>query len=72
MRDLAWLGENLLGLRDQFGDQWIAVDGQQVVASGSTVAELEKAIERTDSKAPLVTFVGALEPPWLTTGGDYA
>lgn len=68
--DLDWLGENLLELRDRYGGLWVAIDKQQVVATGSTVEEMEAAIDEAGVEAPLVTFIAEEEPDWLTAYGQ--
>lgn len=62
--DLDWLISNMSELRHQYARQWVAIAQGQVVASASTIPELEEAIETTGIERPLVTFISEQEPVW--------
>jgi len=61
--DLEWFGANLLDLRSKYGDEWVAIDSQRVIAHATTMLELETILDERTS--PLVVFISAVEPEWL-------
>jgi len=68
--DLDWLISNIAELRHQYAGQWIAIAQGQIVASASTVPELEGAIETRGIERPLVTFISEQEPVWNMAYGS--
>lgn len=60
-----WLEEN----REQFTDQWVALDGGRLVASGSDAQEVAQKIRELGLQGLFLTFVEAAEQPPFISGG---
>jgi hypothetical protein len=64
---LEWVSRHLVDLRAQYPDRWIAVSGNQVVASADTLPELLHAAQNAGVQEPFITQVPAGLPVWTIT-----
>jgi len=67
-KQLDWLSKNLENLCDQYGNEWIAIHDEKVVASGQTVSELMQKIEAVDR--PFITFIPSERIVWTVAYGN--
>ncbi len=49
-----WVKENLSDLVDRYPDQWIAVEGERVVAAGPDLGEVTREAERQSTSCDIV------------------
>jgi len=52
-----WVARNTTLLEQKYSGKYIAVAGKQVVASGKTVKEVFKRVDRKRIEKPLITYV---------------
>ena len=45
LRNRDWLSRNLKEVQDNYGEEWIAIVDEKVVAHGSTSAEVKREVE---------------------------
>jgi hypothetical protein len=62
---LEWLSKNLQEIRRQYGNQWVAVYGEAIVAAAANLSDLITQIAEYDG--PLVTFIPADPVLWSFT-----
>ena len=63
---LGWVSKNLEELRRRHGGQWIAVAGNEVVASAPSVPELLEQCSAAGVVKPFVTQIPANPAIWIT------
>ncbi len=56
-KNLEWFNENYDCLKKEYDNQWIVVQGQKVVAKGSTYDQIKKLLKKEDVKSALVEFM---------------
>lgn len=64
-REHKWLREN----RDKFANQWVALDGERMVASGADAKEVAMEVRTLGLKGLFLTFVEASDQPPFISGG---
>ncbi len=64
-REHKWLREN----RDKFANQWVALDGKIMVASGADAKEVAMEVRTLGLKGLFLTFVEASNQPPFISGG---
>lgn len=64
VKSLAWIGDNC----ERFLGQWVALDGDRLIASGSTAKEVYAKAKAEGVKTPFVELV-TVEEPGPHTGG---
>jgi len=62
---LDWLSSNLQDIRREYGGQWVAVYGNEIVASALNLSDLMSLISEFDK--PLVTFIPSEPVIWNFT-----
>ena len=62
-RELRWLAEH----REEYGGQWVALDGDKPLASGPNARDVYEAARRSGAELPLVVQVES--PDELPFGG---
>jgi hypothetical protein len=62
---LDWLSKNLANIRRQYGGQWVAIYGNQVVAASPNLPDLINQV--TEFDRPLVTFIPQEPVVWTFT-----
>ncbi len=60
-----WLKEN----RDKFANQWVALKGENLVASGVDAKTVAKKVRKLGLKGLFLTFVEASDQPPFISGG---
>ena len=55
-RELRWIAQH----REEYAGQWVALDGERLLASGTNASEVYEAASRSGIELPLVVQV---EPP---------
>jgi hypothetical protein len=63
--NLDWLSKNLTDIRRQYGGQWVAIYGNEVVAADPNLPDLMNRVTEFDK--PLVTFIPAEPVLWNLT-----
>ena len=63
-RSLRWLHEN----RERYSGQWVALDGDRLIASGSTAQEVYSKAKAEGVEIPFVELVTELESAPFTGG----
>ena len=55
--NLEWFNKNYDCLREKYDNQWIIVQGKEVVAKGSTYGQITKLLKKEDKKSALIEFM---------------
>lgn len=63
--ELDWLSRNLDSVREQYDGQWIAISGNEVSVSASSLSELMNQITELDQ--PFITFISPEPVVWSFT-----
>jgi hypothetical protein len=66
--NLEWLSKNLTLIRNQYGGQWVAIYGNEVVAAAPNLPDLMNQV--TEFDRPLVTFIPQEPMVWTFTYAD--
>lgn len=64
-REHKWLREN----KDKFANQWVALDGEIMVASGADAKAVAEKVRTLGLKGLFLTFVEASDQPPFISGG---
>ena len=64
VRSLQWLDEN----REKYSGQWVALDGDRLIASGPTAKEVYSKAKAEGVEIPFVELVTGQEPTPFTGG----
>jgi hypothetical protein len=63
-RSLQWLDEN----REKYSGQWVALDGDRLIARGPTAIEVYSKAKKEGVETPFVELVTETEPSPFTGG----
>jgi len=63
--ELDWLNKNLQNIREEYGGQWVAIHGSEIVAAAPNLPELMNQTSGLDR--PLITFIPEDPIVWTFT-----
>lgn len=55
--NLEWYEKNYSKIKKKHGNQWVAIQRQEVVATGSTYDEIAKRLKKEDKKSAIIEFI---------------
>lgn len=67
---LAWLAANSRQLSERYGDQWLLVERNEVLAASRDPTELERLAKRHGIETPYITQAASPSKGWRTAYGD--